>query len=166
MKINMSQILSSEINELPFSGSLSNIELINGIKITSSTVQGHIKNAAGYMTLSAMISLCYSQPCDLCLKDTEYTLEFEFTASVAIAGTLEDINEEYLFIKRDTLDISERIEEEIYINMQERHLCSESCRGLCNQCGAEMNKSDKSECGCTPKQIDDKWAKIKMMLDQ
>ncbi|MCL2212382.1 MAG: DUF177 domain-containing protein [Oscillospiraceae bacterium] len=165
MKINTTPILNHTVTELAFSGSLPE-DFPCGVTVTSSTVTGKIKNAAGYMTLTADISINYTQPCDRCLVDTEYSLEFALSAPVAVVGALEEDDDDYLFVKGDTLDITGRLAEEIYIHLPERHLCHEECRGLCQECGADMNKTDQAECGCTPKKIDAKWEKIKLMLDE
>ncbi|MBR3961677.1 MAG: DUF177 domain-containing protein, partial [Clostridia bacterium] len=40
--------------------------------------------------------------------------------------------------------------------------CSEDCRGLCSNCGANLNGGD---CGCNVKQIDPRLAKLAELLD-
>ena len=165
MKINMTPILNSQVTQLEFDGTLSQ-DISLGINIVSSSIKGKIKNTAGYMALQGEISIEYTHPCDRCLVDKTFTLNFEFDAPVAVQGSLSEENDDYLLIQRDILDITERLEEEIYIELPERHLCNSDCRGLCHKCGRDMNEIDRAECGCAPKEVDPKWEKIKMMLEE
>ena len=43
------------------------------------------------------------------------------------------------------------------MNVEGRYLCSEDCKGLCPQCGADLNVE---ECGCNNENIDPRWSTL------
>lgn len=49
------------------------------------------------------------------------------------------------FFSGDEVDLSGLIREQIILNIPYKPLCHEECRGLCSQCGANLNEGD---CGC------------------
>jgi len=49
------------------------------------------------------------------------------------------------FFSGDEVDLSGLIREQIILNIPFKPLCREDCRGLCPQCGANLNEGD---CGC------------------
>jgi uncharacterized protein len=52
---------------------------------------------------------------------------------------------EFSFYQGDEIDLTPLIREQALLAMAERPLCREECRGLCPQCGANLNQAD---CGC------------------
>jgi uncharacterized protein len=54
------------------------------------------------------------------------------------------------FIKGETIDLDDVIREQIYLSVPMKCVCKTTCRGLCPQCGANLNVapcSCKSESG-------------------
>ncbi len=45
----------------------------------------------------------------------------------------------------DSIDLHEGIQEQVILSLPLRPLCAEACRGLCAQCGADLNEGP---CGC------------------
>jgi uncharacterized protein len=45
------------------------------------------------------------------------------------------------------LDIADLLREQFQLALPMKPLCSEACRGLCPECGVNLNRSD---CGCAP----------------
>lgn len=52
---------------------------------------------------------------------------------------------EFSFYQGDEVDLTPLIREQVLLMLAERPLCREECRGLCPQCGANLNEGD---CGC------------------
>ena len=75
--------------------------------------------------------------CDRCLK------AFEIDPS----------NSDYLFGKElnksdETMDLTEGILEDILLGLPMKMLCSETCKGICPQCGIDLNVG---KCTCKPR---------------
>lgn len=58
----------------------------------------------------------------------------------------------------DTLDLGEAIREQLLLRVPDYVVCSEDCRGLCPQCGAELNKTT---CACVPEAAPSPWEALK-----
>jgi uncharacterized protein len=58
----------------------------------------------------------------------------------------------------DVLDLSEAIREQLMLRIPAYVECSESCKGLCPQCGAELNRT---KCECVPEQAGNPWDALK-----
>jgi uncharacterized protein len=58
------------------------------------------------------------------------------------------------------IDLSGPLREQILLAIPPAPLCDEACKGLCPQCGKDLNQGD---CGCERKAIDPRWAALKTM---
>jgi uncharacterized protein len=58
----------------------------------------------------------------------------------------------------DEIDMTEVVREQVLLNVPEQVLCSEGCKGLCPQCGADRNLID---CKCEESEIDPRWSALK-----
>jgi uncharacterized protein len=67
---------------------------------------------------------------------------------------------ELSFYQGDEIDLSPLIREQALLAMAERPLCREECRGLCPQCGANLNEGS---CGCTTVGLDPRLAVLRSL---
>jgi uncharacterized protein len=58
----------------------------------------------------------------------------------------------------DDLDLRPALREQILLNVPEFVLCNDACRGLCPQCGADLNVSS---CDCGPEERSSPWDALK-----
>jgi uncharacterized protein len=63
----------------------------------------------------------------------------------------------------ETLDLGELMREQLELALPMKPLCSEDCKGLCPECGTNLNKAT---CGCKPKWEDSRLAGLKSLLDK
>lgn len=56
--------------------------------------------------------------------------------------------------KGDELDLREAVREQVLLRAPQFALCSDDCRGLCPQCGTELNTET---CECVPEQAQSPW---------
>ncbi len=101
--------------------------------------------------------------CHRCLEpaSTEVTGRFELAVRRGGTGVEPQPGEEYLVLGVGEHDISldERIHEAFIVNVPIRIVCSDSCRGLCVQCGANLNQET---CTCRPSG-DPRWDALKRL---
>jgi uncharacterized protein len=64
---------------------------------------------------------------------------------------------------KPVLDLDELIRQQLITELPLQVLCSESCRGLCPQCGANLNQG---ECDCAPDAADSPLAALGALLDE
>ncbi len=62
------------------------------------------------------------------------------------------------FYHDQTIDLDDLVREQIELTFPMARLCSEGCRGLCPECGANLNEG---QCACRFEQIDPRWAALK-----
>ena len=89
--------------------------------------------------------------CDRCLEPFHYDVKVRFRSVMALISlqndqpdkrTDKELIEEDLdidIIKADVIDLTDIVKEQIYLNLPMKLICSSDCRGLCPQCGVNLN---------------------------
>jgi uncharacterized protein len=100
--------------------------------------------------------------CDILLHCSRCTEEFAYAIDVDVYEefTRDNENEDdnFIFIEGDSLDITDIIERNILLALPIKPLCSESCKGLCQSCGADLNINT---CNCDNIDVDPRLAQLK-----
>lgn len=108
--------------------------------------------------------------CSRCLKDFDLPLEetFALTFSRRLPEVMEEAEEEgaelsaedmgLILFHGDEIDLTDEIQQQVIMALPVRPLCSESCKGLCPRCGADLNEG---ECGCEREDFNIKFAALK-----
>jgi len=66
------------------------------------------------------------------------------------------------FYQGDELDVQDLVTEQLLLNVPMKPLCSESCKGICPDCGADLNAGT---CACERKETDPRLEVLKKLLD-
>jgi uncharacterized protein len=61
------------------------------------------------------------------------------------------------------LDLAHMLREQFYLAMPMRPLCREDCRGLCPQCGTNLNVDS---CGCTRERHDPRFDGLRTLIEK
>jgi uncharacterized protein len=64
-------------------------------------------------------------------------------------------------LQGDFVDVDEIISTDFILDIEERILCREDCKGLCEKCGADLNESP---CACKP-EVDPRFAILGTLFD-
>lgn len=104
--------------------------------------------------------------CSRCLTEYDFPISSEFTIFYTEAKGEEldeevELSDEELIsatYSGDEIDMDPEIAEQVMLEVPYKPLCSESCRGLCPECGADLNAG---ECGCDRGGINLKMAALK-----
>jgi uncharacterized protein len=107
--------------------------------------------------------------CSRCLDSFEVPVDanFELRYVPAVDNTGDEereIAEDDLttaFYREGSLDVIDMLREQFQLALPMKPLCAEACRGLCPECGANLNRTD---CGCTPKWEDPRLSALKVLL--
>jgi uncharacterized protein len=107
--------------------------------------------------------------CSRCLEPFEVPVDAEFdlryVSQSANTGEAEqEIGDDDLataFYREGMLDLVELMREQFVLALPMKPLCAEDCRGLCAECGTNLNKG---QCGCTPRWEDPRLAALKSLL--
>ena len=124
------------------------------------TAQGKVKNTAGVLELNADVRADMTVRCDRCATPFDILLTPHFTAT--LQADAEDADSENVFpLDGDGVDVSDVLETCFILDMDQKFLCRDDCKGLCPDCGKNLNDGP---CGCK-KQIDPRMAVLGQLLD-
>lgn len=99
--------------------------------------------------------------CVRCLEPFSHLFGFEI-AEQYVFSPQEDADESaYLIAPDGTADITEPTRQQIWVSLPLQPLCRPDCRGLCVQCGANLNLES---CNCEEEIIDPRFAALKELL--
>lgn len=104
-----------------------------------------VERVAGGFLLRLTAEAKVYGPCARCLTEAEIEIraDQEEFAPTAAGGWSE--SQATPFIDGMTVDLSGLAREAVVLAMPERVLCSSSCKGLCSQCGFDLNRGP---CAC------------------
>lgn len=112
-------------------------------------------------SFSGWIDIC----CSRCLENTKLPIgsDFAYTLIPAKIEKREDMELkpeelEIGFYQGDFIDLTSIICEQIILQIPIKALCSEDCKGLCQHCGINLNKSS---CNCSSDVMDSRMAVLK-----
>jgi uncharacterized protein len=129
------------------------------INLTVSREYDHIRVVGNVSTSVRM-------HCSRCLEeferdmDTSFTLFFDKKSGVPLDAETELKESDLLSIPYDGdyIDFTSEISEQLIMEIPYKPLCREECKGLCNNCGANLNTGD---CGCGPEGASFKFGALK-----
>ena len=149
------QTLNEEID-------LSKIDIDGVFPFTSPvSVTAIARNRASLVTLTLLCSYDYTRSCDRCGE--VFTLKEEKTFTHKLAQTLMDEgNDDYIETPDFTVELDETVISDILLNLPSKNLCKEDCKGLCPQCGKNLNGG---ACGCETKTVDPRMEILKQLMD-
>ncbi|MBR3811168.1 MAG: DUF177 domain-containing protein [Agathobacter sp.] len=105
------------------------------------------------------VDLTIGIPCGRCLEEVPTQLCFNIDKKLDITdgALIDDEMEENDYMIGFELDVDRLVYAEILVNWPMKVLCKENCEGICNVCGANLNKGD---CGCQRTELDPRMAAI------
>jgi uncharacterized protein len=102
--------------------------------------------------------------CDRCLGEVPLSITGSFSVWLAHAlrpdlqANADDIL--VLLPKQLEVDLSGLVAETIYVELPQKLLCQEDCKGLCPVCGANLNRQS---CECVSEEFDERWSGLKAL---
>ncbi len=94
--------------------------------------------------------------CGRCLNDFELTYPVPVELVVLLDSESEYADSETLVLHQrgGVLDLEDALREAAVLAVPLVKVCREECRGLCAQCGADLNTAP---CDCTDDEVDPRW---------
>lgn len=97
----------------------------------------------GRLILNGRIKAKLSAVCDRCLKDISESINIRLSEVLYKSAPDED-DEAYLY-DGDKICLDKVVLDNISLNMPQKNLCKEDCKGLCPVCGVDLNEKT---CSC------------------
>ena len=107
-------------------------------------------------------------PCSRCLEPFRFPVDVEFDLRYLPQADPSpdeerEVAEEDLetaFYRNEEIDLNELLREQFYLALPMKPLCRDECRGLCPQCGTNLNAGT---CDCGPGWEDPRLAALKQL---
>lgn len=111
--------------------------------------------------------------CDRCCTEVKLKLAADFVYICMIGSEkyepghqeTECREEDYdrLFLKEPVIDLGAFYREQVFLSIPPQILCDESCQGLCQSCGTDLNKT---RCGCEQVDRESPFAVLRQLKDR
>ncbi len=125
-------------------------------------VSGEVRRRREEVIVKGAVNGKIEANCDRCLRPVPVPIDVGFDAHLVPAHVYHE-NEtvelqaedlDYSVFDGRTVDIDELVREQLLLSLPVRLLCQEDCRGLCAQCGADLNSQS---CDCAGETNDPRW---------
>lgn len=127
-------------------------------------IKGCIYNNGQSLTFKADCALTLKTQCARCLRDIDADVEFEIDEIlVQDDGETVTDDEDVILFEGYTVEIDDIVLNSFLLNTSMKYLCREDCKGLCVNCGADLNEGD---CGCNHNIVDPRWSGLAEMLNK
>jgi uncharacterized protein len=163
MKFDISELLKKKNDELTFELSFDENHLDRDdyrLNLKSPLkIKGKAVNNSDIVEVTGVFSVLVEVQCTRCLEVFEhfFNVDFEETFSKSLE------NEEFYQIIEGDLIFDEMVMDNLILSMPVRLLCNEECKGLCHNCGVNLNKVD---CDCEKETVNPKFAALKELFKQ
>jgi uncharacterized protein len=156
--------LNADLDNEEFSLELENRRIVNGL-----TFKGLLQRFSNRYILSGELKSTWKLACDRCLKDIHLPVEkqillhyVEKQPGHGFSGhTSTEPDDEPEELVRDSIDLFHALREQLILQIPMKALCSMDCKGLCSNCGQDLNDKD---CGCDRQTVDPRLSKLKNLL--
>ena len=106
------------------------------------------RNGVDRVLLQGEIKTIITFNCDRCLEehtmdlDDNFKLDLEYAASNKLEPAEHEVSHsemDMIYLQEPVIDIFEILKQQVFLMIPGKHLCAESCKGLCTLCGANLN---------------------------
>jgi uncharacterized protein len=135
------------------------------LNLPQTAVSCHVSRMGETVFLAGEIDAVVETVCCRCLESVRLPVCFGFRYTlVPVKESIKDNLElrtedlDFGFYQGEIVDLAPLIYEQIMLHIPMKVLCSEICKGLCPQCGANMNAGD---CNCRKDPGDERFAVLR-----
>ena len=163
MSINISEILSipSAFKEYPVCPDRDRLKLRRASYRVSyqEPYTLSVRKEGSMLSVTGQTEVHLLMPCDRYLTDVDVPFSVQINRELDLSREQdEEVDEDELsFIDGCMLDADKLVTDEIVVALPTKILCREDCRGLCPQCGKNLNEGT---CECTHESLDPRMAAI------
>lgn len=133
-------------------------------------VNGRVARERVRVRIKGDLETRVAKPCDRCLTPQEMSVTVSFDElfvplEIDLTRTSPVLEAEDLVtsvMDGTTINLDEVVREQILLATQSRTLCRDDCRGLCLNCGANLNDR---QCSCVAEEVDPRWAALGALRD-
>lgn len=117
--------------------------------------QGEVKSYDDIVNIKGKITGTIELECSRCLKNFSFPVDTDMDDEFTNNSNQED--DSIILVEGDVLDITEVIVNNVISTLPIKNLCDENCKGLCHECGTDLNVHN---CNCKNQDVDIRMAKL------
>ncbi len=165
MKFDLLPILNADGRRLTLDAELDFIgrEEQGAVFLTPVRVTGEFLNIGGRIELDAKADCRLRFECDRCLEgyEVDFSCSFKEIYKKEDARCEDEQNPDTIVLEGTAVDLDEIVLLNIIVHLPLKHLCNEDCKGLCPNCGQNLNLG---ECDCDNRPIDPRFDILDKLL--
>ena len=158
LKYNIAPLLRPEV------GATVSLEINEGAQTLGDLKVEHVRGTLRLtrtnrrILVKGTIQTAVETDCVRCLTPCQLTLTLKLEELFAFSSAIDPI----YFVNDDGwINLKQPLREQILLAMPIQTLCRPDCKGLCSQCGQNLNDGP---CGCRTEDIDPRLAALKALL--
>jgi uncharacterized protein len=165
LKINPGNILKADdaVIELDFSEMIEGLDNIYGDCEFTKPAQfkGQLTNMGGVLSLKGRLRAEYTVKCFRCLKEINSVIDTKIEEKYV--NSENNVDSEAYTYEYNMIDITRALKDNIILALPVRQLCSANCKGLCPNCGANLNLQ---ACNCRNDNVDARLEVLKNFFNK
>lgn len=136
---------------------IADYEIISGTELTLSVIKND-----GYLHIAGSNNITVNEYCDRCGEEYRSTIKIEIDYVFHLGDEKRGNSDALEIIKPEENDgyliFDQYYIETFYLSLPFKKLCSYKCKGLCSECGKNLNSGP---CSCNKEEtIDPRWEKL------
>lgn len=120
-------------------------------------VVGKITNNTKSLHLECKVSGEMRVHCARCQKEIFEHIEFSLSEILVREDESVSEDDDVVVYSGHSVDLDDIVMNHFLMNVSQKFLCKDDCKGLCPKCGHDLNDGD---CGCSDDEIDPRWAAL------
>ena len=128
-------------------------------------VSGRLSRKENQIILQGVLTTRIEVRCDRCLGAVTVPVETQFEVAYITAADYESTETAELqaedlgfsIFDGEAINLDELVREQVLLALPTRLLCDEECKGLCPNCGSDLNIN---LCSCESGELDPRWAAL------
>lgn len=138
MKISVQNL--KEAKQLKLLQKIEDISFLNDQDLLNLEVDFNIQLVSEeFVLVNGFFTVYMRKQCERCLEEFDYKMKVDFNKEYGIENNQKEI------------DLSDDVREEFWLNIPLVYLCKKDCKGLCSNCGANLNLT---KCDCKQQEFE------------
>ena len=160
MKIDVSSILKEAGGQIEIDGcvKLPDTKFLGEYRFPEPIkVKGGVSNNGKSLILRADAEGVMITSCARCMKEISVPVSFRMDENLAREDSGIDEDADVILFRDNEIELDDIVYDNFLMNVEGKYLCKEDCKGLCPECGKDLNEGD---CGCSKDNIDPRWSAL------
>lgn len=167
MILNLTQVTSGKLSKMPFSHRfIPEIEEKTSfgiIAVNEFDIEGQVTQNGSEVEIDYTIKGSIVYECSRCLDQVSKAYENHLQKTIIRSIPLDSEDEEWYVCEDHLLDLEMIVTDEIIMDLPYQVVCRKECKGLCPNCGINLNHET---CSCSDEKIDPRLEILKNFFTQ